>query len=47
MSNAIYGKTTKNLRNKIDVKLVSDEKDFFKWTSKPSYMPQKIFLTMN
>ena len=32
-----------NLRNRIDVKLVSNEKDSLKWTFKPSYMSQKTF----
>ena len=32
-----------NLRNKIDVKLVSNKKDYLKWASKPSYMSHKIF----
>ena len=32
-----------NLRNRIDVKLVSNEKDCLKWTSKPSYISHKIF----
>ena len=32
-----------NLRNGIDVKLVSNKKDYLKWTSKPSCMPHKIF----
>ena len=43
MNNAIYGKTMENLINEIDVKLVSNKKDFLKWTSKPSYMSHKIF----
>ena len=43
MNNAIYGKTIENLINEIDVKLVSNKKDFLKWTSKPSYMSHKIF----
>ena len=43
MSNAVHGKTMRNLRNKIDVKLVSNEKDYLKCTSKPSYMSHKIF----
>ena len=33
----------KNLRNRIDVKLVSNKKDYLKWTSKPSCMSHKIF----
>ena len=32
-----------NLRNRIDVKLVHNEKDYSKCTSKPSYMSHKIF----
>ena len=28
MNNAIYGKTMKNLRNRIDVRLVNNKKDF-------------------
>ena len=31
------------LRNRIDVKLVSNKKEYLKWTSKPSYMSHKIF----
>ena len=31
-----------NLRNRIDVKLASNKKDYLKWTSKPSYMSYKI-----
>ena len=43
MNNAIYGKTMENLRNRIDVKLVNSEEGCLKCTSKPSYMPHKIF----
>ena len=31
------------MRNRTDVKLISNKKDYLKWTSKPSYMSQKIF----
>ena len=43
MNNAIYGKAMENLRNRIDVKLVNNEKDYLKCTSKPTYMSHKIF----
>ena len=32
-----------NLRNRIDGKLVNNEKYYLKWTSKSSYMSQKLF----
>ena len=46
MNHAVYGKTMEKLRNKIDVKLVSNKKTPkkpLKWTSKPSYISHKIF----
>ena len=43
MNNSVYGKTMGNLRNRIDARLVSNKKDYLKWTSKPSYMSHKIF----
>ena len=43
MNNAVYGKTMENLRNTIDMKLVSNKKVCLKWTSKPSYISHKIF----
>ena len=38
MNNTIYGKTKENLRNRINLKFVNNEKDYIKYTSKPSYM---------
>ena len=32
-----------NLRNRTDVKLVTNEKDYLKWASKSSYLSQKVF----
>ena len=43
MNNAICGETMEKLRNRFNVKLVNNEKDNLKCTSKPSYMSHKIF----
>ena len=43
MNDAIYGKIMENLRNRINVKLVNNKKDYLKCTSRPSYMLHKIF----
>ena len=42
MNKAVYGEAMKNVRNKINLKIGSNEKDYLKWTSKPIYMPRKI-----
>ena len=43
MNNAVYRKTMKNSRNRINRKLANNEKVYLKCTSKPSYMSHKIF----
>ena len=43
INNALYGKTMENLRNRIDVKLVKNKKEYLERTSKPGYISHKIF----
>ena len=43
LKNAIHGKAMEKLRNRIDVKLKNNEKDYSKCTSEPSYMSHDIF----
>ena len=43
MINSVYGKTTENLRKRISDKIVSNEKDFLKHFSKPTFISRKIF----
>ena len=43
MYNTVYGKTTENVKNRIDARLVTNEKDYLKWASNTGYLSQKIF----
>ena len=43
MNNVAYVKPKENLRNRIDVKLANNEKDYLNCTSKPSDMSHNIF----
>ena len=43
MSNAVYGKTMDNLRNRVDVRLVNNKKYYLKWTPKPNLAIEKLF----
>ena len=43
MINSVYGKTMENLRTTTNVRLVNNEKDFSKCTSRPTHITHKIF----
>ena len=43
MNNSVFGKTMENIRKRVDVRLVTDEKRLLKYCSKPTYVSSKIF----
>ena len=43
MINFVCGETMENLRKKINVRLVNNESDFLKYTSRPTHFTHKIF----
>ena len=43
MINSVYDKTMENLQQRINVRLINNEKDFLKYTSRPMHITHKIF----
>ena len=43
MNNAVFGKTMENIRNRVDIKLVNNEKQAEKLSAKPNYKHCNIF----
>ena len=43
MINSVYRKAMENLRQRINVRLVNNEKDFLQYTSRPTHITHKIF----
>ena len=46
MNNSVFGKTTKNVRNHRDIKLVTSDKRKKRLVSEPNYHLHKNFLTI-
>ena len=44
MINSVYRKAMENLQKRINVRLINNAKDFFKYTSKPTYITNKILV---
>ena len=42
MINSVYGKTMENLGKRVNVRLVNNDKDFLKYTSRPTHITHKI-----
>ena len=43
MNNSVFGKTMENIRNRVDIRLVNEEKQAKKLVSKPKFERRKIF----
>ena len=43
MINSVYGKTMETLQKRISVRQVNNEKDFLKYTSRPTHITHNIF----
>ena len=43
MNNSVFGKTMENIRKRVNVKIITDEKKLLKYSSKPTYVSSKIF----
>ena len=44
--NSVYGKTMENLRKRINVRLVNNEKDFLKYTSRTTHNIKSLLKIM-
>ena len=43
INNSVYGKTSRNLRKRVTVRLLNNAKDYKKSVSKLNFISQKIF----
>ena len=47
MINSVYDKTMENLRKRISVKVVNNEKDYLKHISKPTFISTKNYAAIH
>ena len=43
LNNAVYSKTMENMRKRIKIRIANTEKDFLKYSSRPTYINHKRF----
>lgn len=43
LNNSVFGKTMENIRKRVDIRLVTDQKELSNLVSKPTYVNSKIF----
>ena len=43
LNNSVYGKTMENMRKRIKIRIIKNEKDFIKYASRPTYINHNIF----
>ena len=43
LNNAVYGKTMENMRKRIKIRIIKNEKDFIKYASRPTYINHNSF----
>ena len=43
LNNAVYGKAMENMRKRIKIRITTNEKDFLKYASRPTYIGHKKF----